>query len=215
MGFVSVLSFAHKLVGERLHVGDWAIDATVGGGNDTLFLIKCVGDSGHIIGFDIQEEALDAARTRISSEGIETDRVTLVLESHERMAAHVSLQNQANVGAVMFNLGYLPGGDLSVITTSVTTIPAIEAALRLIRVGGIVTIVVYPGHSGGDVEAAAVTEWCEQLPQREFQVLIYRFVNRQTAAPYLIAVEKLSIHTTDRHNSNGMHYTRSHISTNR
>jgi len=192
MGFVSVLSFAHKLVGERLHVGEWAIDATVGGGNDTLFLIKCVGASGHIIGFDIQEEALDAARTRISGEGIETDRVTLVLESHERMAAHVSQQNQGNVGAVMFNLGYLPGGDLHVITTSVTTIPAIEAALRLIRIGGIVTIVVYPGHSGGDVEAAAVTEWCEHLPQREFQVLIYRFANRQTAAPYLIAVEKLS-----------------------
>ncbi len=53
MGFMSVLSFAHKLISERLTLGDRAIDATVGTGADTLFLAKATGARGEVYGFDI------------------------------------------------------------------------------------------------------------------------------------------------------------------
>ncbi|MNF18635.1 putative rRNA methylase [compost metagenome] len=52
------------------------------------------------------------------------------------------------------------------------------------------TVVVYSGHPGGAEEADAVNRWAESLPQREFQVMCYRFMNQQNSPPYLIAVEK-------------------------
>lgn len=58
MGFLSVLSFAHKLTAERLSTGGLAIDATVGTGADTLFLAKAAGPRGGVYGFDIQPQAL-------------------------------------------------------------------------------------------------------------------------------------------------------------
>lgn len=61
MGFLSVLSFAHKLIAERLPPGGRAIDATVGTGADTLFLAKAAGPRGGVYGFDIQPQALALA----------------------------------------------------------------------------------------------------------------------------------------------------------
>ena len=190
MGFLSVLSMAHKLAGERIRFGDCAVDATVGGGNDTLFLAQAVGTAGKVFGFDIQEEALRRAAERLGKEDGIADRVTLFAGSHDRMESLVPERYHGSVAAVMFNLGYLPGGDHSIITTATTTIPALEAALRLIRAGGIVAIVVYPGHPGGDAEAQAVEAWSRELPQAGYQVLVYRFANQRSLPPYLIAIEK-------------------------
>lgn len=198
MGFLSVLSMAHKLVEERIREGDTAVDATIGGGNDTLFLARLVGTSGRVYGFDIQAEALERAKERLigadalhtDSQRLVTERVQLFLAGHEHMEDRVPASAHGKVAAVMFNLGYLPGGDHSVITNAQSTIPALAAALRLLRAGGVLTVVVYPGHPGGDEEAAAVADWCAGLPQAEAQVLVYRFANARNNPPYLIAIEK-------------------------
>jgi hypothetical protein len=102
----------------------------------------------------------------------------------------VPQDRHSKVAAVTFNLGYLPGADTAIITEQESTIPALEAALRLLRKGGIVTIVLYSGHDGGSEEAAAVERWAEKLPLAAFQVLRYQFANRSASAPYLLAVEK-------------------------
>lgn len=190
MGFLSVLSFAHKLAGERIGPGDCVVDATVGGGNDTLFLARAVGPKGVVFGFDIQEEALARTQARFIREGVPTRQVRLLHESHEHMEAAIPREFHGASTAVMFNLGYLPGGNHRLITQASTTLPALEAALRLLRPGGIVTIVVYPGHEGGDTEAEAVADWSAKLDQRGYQTLTYRFANQRGGAPYLIAVEK-------------------------
>ncbi len=190
MGFVSVLSFAHQLVKERLHPGDRAIDATVGNGNDTLFLAELTGRQGLVYGFDIQQEALDRTRERFVRAGSGMDNVQLILDSHERMAEHIAPKDRGAIAAVMFNLGYLPGADTSIITTAASTIPALDAALSLLRPRGIMTIVLYPGHEGGDVEASAVEAWASALPQADAQVLCYRLLNKHARAPYLLAIEK-------------------------
>jgi hypothetical protein len=90
----------------------------------------------------------------------------------------------------MFNLGYLPGFDHQITTTSNSTIISLNAAIRLLRAGGIITIVAYTGHAGGQEEANAVAEWASQLPQAQFNVLSYRFINQKNDPPFLIAVEK-------------------------
>lgn len=195
MGFMSVLSFAHKLIAERLKPGERAVDATVGTGADTLFLAKLLGPRGEIYGFDIQPAALTLAKERlhhaIVNSGDVLPPVTLLLESHAVMMEQVPHSWQGTVGAIMFNLGYLPSGDADkkIITQTDSSIAALEAALYLLRPGGIITAVLYPGHEGGDSEAAAIEAWAAAIPTDVAQSIIYRQLQR-TAAPYVIALEK-------------------------
>ncbi|MBP1967610.1 class I SAM-dependent methyltransferase [Paenibacillus aceris] len=191
MGFVSVLGFAHQLIGQRVQPGDTVIDATLGNGVDTVFLAKLAGRSGLVYGFDIQQQALDQTKMRLEKELPDaSSSVHLNLCSHALMETAVPEDRHGKVAAVTFNLGYLPGADPATITKQESTIPALEAALRLLRKGGIVTIVLYSGHEGGSEEAAAVEAWAQQLPLAAFQVLRYQFMNTSAHAPYLLALEK-------------------------
>ncbi len=192
MGFLSVLSFAHKLVGDRLQPGDTAVDATAGTGADTLFLAKACGPRGSVFSFDIQSEALALTRARLDKEAQDTiSSVTLMERSHEDMEAALPQGVHGKLGAVMFNLGYLPaqGADPLVITHTESTLKALNAAVGLLRPRGLLTVVLYPGHPGGDEEAAAVENWAAALPQSSGQVVLYR-QPQKPASPYLIAFEK-------------------------
>lgn len=192
MGFLSVLSFAHKEIEGRLRPGDAAIDATVGTGADTVFLAKAVGAKGRVYGFDIQEQALALTEQRISREPAGSlAPVTLFLASHGLMKECLPPEDHGSVGAVMFNLGYLPSqdADKQIITETGSTLQALEAALTLLRPKGIITAVLYPGHPGGEAEAAAVTNWASSLPQEICQSIVYRQLQRSDA-PYAIAIEK-------------------------
>ncbi|MBU5671893.1 class I SAM-dependent methyltransferase [Paenibacillus brevis] len=192
MGFQSVLSFAHKLVSERLQPGESAVDATAGTGADTLFLAGICGARGHVYAFDIQPQALQLTQTRLDKETtLRLSPVTLLLKSHADMGAALPLETHGKVGAVMFNLGYLPasGADQAVITSPHSTIPALDQALELLRPRGVLTAVLYPGHSGGREEAEKVEGWAAALSQGRGQALMYRQLQKPDS-PYLIAVEK-------------------------
>ncbi|MEW9699869.1 class I SAM-dependent methyltransferase [Paenibacillus sp. SI8] len=191
MGFVSVLSFAHQLISQRAQPGDTVVDATLGNGVDALFLAKLVGRRGRVYGFDIQQQALDQTEMRLRKELPDaSSSVHMSLCSHELMETAVPQDRHGKVAAVSFNLGYLPGADPHTITKQESTIPALEASLRLLRKGGVLTIVLYSGHDGGQQEADAVEQWTRQLPLAAFQVLRYQFANTNQQAPYLLAVEK-------------------------
>lgn len=191
MAIPSILECAHLLAARGVEPGGLAIDATVGNGHDTLFLVQEVGPDGRVVGFDIQTEALDATRERVHSEAPEaSERLHLLHAGHESMAGHLDEEVYGTVGAVMFNLGYLPGWDHSITTEPKTTRSALATSAKVLRPGGIITIVAYPGHEGGAVEAEAVLEWTSSLSQDAFRSLSYRFVNRPKEAPRLFAVEK-------------------------
>ena len=191
MGFPSVLTMAHRLAAERIRPGDAVIDATVGNGVDTLFLCLRVGRRGTVYGCDIQEEAIERTRRRLAERLSEPpQRLVLVRRSHHELDEIVDARDRGRVSAVMFNLGWLPHGDPSVVTRPETTLPALDAALTLLAPGGVLTVVAYPGHPGGDAEAEAVERWARSLPSDRFEALLYRFCNRADRSPYLIAVEK-------------------------
>jgi tRNA G37 N-methylase Trm5 len=191
MGFLSVLSTAHKWIAERTRPGDIVIDATAGGGVDALALAELVGPKGILYAFDIQGDALERTGRRLSALELQgrLPDVRLTLANHAEMKRHVAGGDAGRIAAVMFNLGYLPGGDPSVITEPESTLRALDSALSLLRPGGIMTCVLYPGHPGGDAEAAAVEAWAASLPQSAGQAVLYRQPQRE-AAPYLIAVER-------------------------
>ncbi|WP_046212973.1 class I SAM-dependent methyltransferase [Paenibacillus wulumuqiensis] len=195
MGFLSVLSYAHKLAAERLgSLGGpqaIAVDATAGTGADTLMLAQAAGAGGQVYSFDIQQQALDRTSERLGKYEYpdRLARTELVLDSHDRMKEHIPAELHGRLQAVMFNLGYLPAGDTSVITRPESTLPALTAALELLDVRGVLTIVLYPGHAGGAEEAEAVQQWASSLPTTAAQCIIYRQLQRSDA-PYLIAIEK-------------------------
>ena len=181
-----VTDLAQLLVARVLSAGDCAVDATVGNGHDTLFLAKAVGPSGRVYGFDVQAEALAMARRTVAG----MENVTLFHAGHERMADHLPAEAEGQIAAAMFNLGYLPGADAAVITRAETTLSALDLALILVRVGGVVSVVVYPGHDGGAGEADAVRAWARALPG-EFAASVHARVNTRTPAPELILIERL------------------------
>jgi len=184
MAFPRATEIAHLLVKERLQPGDHAVDATVGNGHDTLFLSRCVGATGRVDGFDIQAAAIAKARERVG----DCPSVSLHLRGHEEMETVVT----PGVMVVMFNLGYFPSGDKTVITRPDTTLPALAASLNLLAVGGLLTIVIYPGHPGGEDEAEQVGKWVGTLDPDHFRAVHYgpAETGSRVPSPYLIAVER-------------------------
>jgi methylase of polypeptide subunit release factors len=174
-------SLAQQLLAGCVEKGDRVIDATAGNGHDTLFLAELVGESGRVLAFDIQEEAIVSARERIQAAGF-SDRVTFHQASHASMADHGS---EGSFAAVMFNLGYLPGADHEVATGSDTLI-ALEAATSLLGKGGALSVVCYPGHEGGDAEAAEVERWMAGLPANGWRVAKYGAIGTRRPAPFLL-----------------------------
>ena len=152
---------AHDVIAGHLHTGDIVIDATMGNGHDTLFLAQRVGKTGHVYAFDLQQQAIEQTRGRLERHGV-ADRVTLFRNSHAEMAMALPPGIAGNVAAVVFNLGYLPGGEKSVTTTAGSTLTALDASLALLRPGGLISLLVYVGHPGGMDEDEAIREWLEK-----------------------------------------------------
>jgi tRNA A58 N-methylase Trm61 len=176
---------AHLLLERVISEGDLVIDATAGNGHDTVFLARCVGESGRVLAFDVQAAAIESTRRLLESADVSAN-VELFQESHARLADHVSA---GSVAAIMFNLGYLPGSDQSVITTTSETLIALEAAVQALRPGGWLCVICYPGHDGGNDEASAVESWLSSNAG-ELRVARYGMLGTLRPAPFLLAAVK-------------------------
>ncbi len=152
---------AQKQAGRFLSAGDIAIDATCGNGFDTLFLADKVGSKGVVYGVDIQPRAIEVARQKLLDVG-HFDRCRLVVGSHSDLITIVDSGHAGRVSVVMFNLGYLPFGDKTLVTLSSTTRVAMDHAFTLVRRCGLISVLAYPGHTGGFEEAKCIEEWVEQ-----------------------------------------------------
>jgi len=174
---------AQDIVEKVLKEDDFAVDATLGNGNDTLFLSSIL-NKGKVYSFDIQSYAVDKFKKVLDEKNIRN--VILINDGHENILKYIN----EPIKVVMFNLGYLPGGDQSIITKPDTTLKALEDSLKILKPGGIVTIVVYTGHVGGKEEEVALKNYIKSLDPKVFSVMQIKFVNRDEKAPYLIVIEK-------------------------
>ncbi len=189
MGLPAILDLARNMIASAIREGCAAIDGTVGRGKDTVFLAQCVGRNGIVFGFDVQEVALDSTRALVDSYDL-ADRVRLFHAGHELICETIRPILDRPLRAAMFNLGYLPDSDRSVITRPDTSIRALEGVLSLLDVGGTLTAALYTGHRGGLEEEALITSWCSALPADRFRVVRYEVLNR-SAAPSLVAVQRI------------------------
>ncbi|MDO4384164.1 MAG: class I SAM-dependent methyltransferase [Eubacteriales bacterium] len=171
---VSITERGHEILKAHLQKGDVAVDCTAGHGMDTLFLAERTGVEGKVHAFEIQQEAISELREKMNP----YPQVEIHSTSNVYLEEYV---RSANV--IMYNLGFLPGGNPELTTRTETTIQSLDSACRIVVPRGIISVVAYPGHPEGAKEAVAVEEFLRKLPSATFEVLTIRQTNRSPRTP--------------------------------
>lgn len=190
------LEMAHWMLKDIIKTNDVVVDATMGNGYDTQFLAEL---GANVYAFDVQEEALNATEKRLDDAGIKNQifeknlsnlltepSVNLVLSGHEKLSEYV----KEPIKAAIFNLGYLPKTDKSVVTKADTTLTALDALTNQLVVGGRIAIMIYYGHEGGMEKKDTVIKWTSSLPQKDWEVTSYAPLNQIHTPPILVLIEK-------------------------
>lgn len=182
---LNAVRMAHQLLLPRVRTAGLLVDATAGNGNDTLFLAVNSPPQAKIWAFDIQRAALDKTQALLAIHAV-VNKTELVLSSHINVDHYIDQP----IDIAMFNLGYLPGKDHYVTTTPASTIAALTAVLKLLNTGGIVSLVVYPGHPTGKLEAQMLQEFLPSLAQTVFTVGCWQMMNQIHNPPLLYIIER-------------------------
>jgi len=163
------LKLAHLCMESHVETGDVVVDATLGNGYDTLHLAQCIGEKGHVLGFDIQEAAVESTRMGLCEAALQ-ERVTLLCRSHAELKAAFDELSLMAPSLLVFNLGYLPGGDKSVVTVPDSTMACLRQGSELLNPGGAISLVAYRGHPGGMDEYEAVLVFLEELTEAGWKI---------------------------------------------
>ena len=190
MKHFSPVAVAHRFVRSLVRPGDLCVDATVGNGHDTALLAQLVGEAGQVLGFDVQVSALEAAQYSLAKHQLDK-RVALLHQGHETVSEVLSKRGASSLNLAMFNLGYLPGSNKSIVTQTESTLKALQLCLENLDSNGAISIVAYRGHDGGNEESMAVETWVEQLPVESFFCLRFeRWSHERGLTPVFFWVRK-------------------------
>ena len=185
-GDLNSLVLSHLVLKQHIKEGDFCIDATAGRGRDTAYYCSLVGETGRVLAFDIQQAALDSTAQLLEQEGY-TSRTTLILDSHSNMASYAA---PGSVDAIGFNFGWLPGGDRRIFTMPESSIPAINAGLELLRVGGLMCLGIYYGKESGFAERDGLLAFLPTLDYRKYTVMETHFCNRPNNPSISVVIVK-------------------------
>ena len=187
--FQTPIDLAHDYWKRLLKMGDTVVDATCGNGHDTAMLasiLESVG-GGTIAAIDLQESAVNETKQRCASLNVPSH-----VDCHFYTQSHVEFPSQilpGTVALIVYNLGYLPGGDKSITTLTSSTLKSLENALPLIKSGGVISMTCYPGHAEGKNEEKQILEFVENLPPEHWSCCYHRWLNRRQA-PSLLLIQK-------------------------
>lgn len=181
---IDLLATEKALLAPHLRAGGAAADFTMGNGHDTLWLSREMGEGGRVYAFDVQQQALDSTKALLEKENAPRN-YTLIRDSHHRCEQYI--REKLCVG--MFNLGWLPGGDKRITTLRETTLPALQASIRLLDDDGGILLAVYPGHEEGRLEGELITEYLASLDRRRICCSQFRIVN-SLSSPFFFLIEK-------------------------
>lgn len=182
-----ITEWCHHFIKVHVSAGDCCIDATAGNGNDTLLLCELVGGTGKVFAFDIQEEAVANTKRRLSEHGV-LKRAQVMLESHANMGKYVE---KDSVSCIVFNFGYLPGGDHALATKEDTSIAAIHEGLKLLKKGGMMSLCIYSGGDSGFRERDAILNELRKLDKKKYLVIVSEYYNRPNNPPIPAMIIKL------------------------
>jgi hypothetical protein len=185
----SPIHLAHFYWDLLLKEGDSALDATCGQGKDSLFLAKKIlkKGNGRLVVMDIQKEALEKTRALLE-EHVDQEALNQV-QYIESCHSQIDLASPNIFKLIVYNLGYLPGGNKELTTLLESSIQSFEKALQLLSVQGYLSITCYPGHPSGKVEKDGILLWAKSLP-KSFTCCHHQWVNRSDSSPSLLLIQK-------------------------
>lgn len=190
--FCSHIDLAHKMWKELVKPGDKVIDATCGNGQDTKVLAKLAltEDSGEIFAIDIQHSAIESSKKALSQEFSQElmARIFFFERCHATFPEHILPQS---IKLIVYNLGYLPGGNKTLTTESDTSLKSIINAQNLLQEGGLISVTCYPGHESGKYEEAKILEYITSLDPKIWSCSHNRWINRKNS-PSLALIQKSS-----------------------
>jgi len=188
--FQSHIDLAHRYWREVLAEGDTVIDATCGNGHDTLFLAESSLATGlcRIYSLDLQFDAIKKAKEYIYSKLQDDvcDNIHFVQQCHAVFPKEIT---KHSVKLVIYNLGYLPGGDKSITTNVDSTLQSVNSAMDLLVDGGVISITCYPGHPEGEREQDALVDLLRNLDPTVWSCCHHRWCNRNKS-PSLLLIQK-------------------------
>lgn len=182
-----ITEWCHHFIKNQVRSGDLCIDATMGNGNDTELLCRLAGPDGQVLAFDIQKQALIQTKKRLREAGA-PDNYRLILDSHSHMDHYAA---KASVSCIVFNFGYLPGGDHTLATGPATSIPAVAQGLRLLKKGGLMSLCIYSGGDSGFEERDALLPYLKNLDSRKYLVVLSSYYNRPKNPPIPVLIYRL------------------------
>lgn len=176
----SILNKVKQIIDKHVKYKDLIVDATIGNGNDSLFISNYLKE-GHLYGFDIQNKALENTKKLLDENHF--TNYTLFLENNKNIEQKLNhLKNK--ISLVIYNLGYLPGGDKNITTNTEDTIKSLKGSLNLLNHKGIILMTIYPGHLEGKKEGEHIIKY---LNENNIHYQIYRNTDNEIA-PYLIEI---------------------------
>ncbi len=166
--------------------GDGVIDATCGNGHDTLFLATL--PLSYLVAFDIQKEAIEQTQNRLKQQLSVSDLaiVTLFHRSHEDFSNMPPQPKPPRL--IVYNLGYLPGGDKTVTTRAESTRNSVNSALSFIHPEGALSITCYPGHPEGRHEKELLLDFLANLSPTQWKISHDEW-NQRPDSPSLLWVQ--------------------------
>ena len=98
----------------------------------------------------------------------------------------------APVRVVIFNLGYLPGGNKERTTCADSTLAALRAAMELLAPDGVICITMYSGHPEGKREKAALLEFASALDAGRWHTAYVSMPNQKHDPPEILLITRKS-----------------------
>lgn len=182
-----ITEWCHHFIEKHVKPGDFCIDATMGNGHDTLLLCQLVGTGGKVLAFDIQKLAYENTLKRLQEAGV-PQNYQLILDSHSHMNQYAGTDS---VNCIIFNFGYLPGGDHNLSTKASSSIAAIEQGLTLLKKGGLMSLCIYSGGDSGFEERDALLSYLKELDHKKYLVILSSYYNRPKNPPIPVLIWKL------------------------
>lgn len=176
---LNALGLSHQFMAAHIREGAFCIDATAGKGRDTLFLCQLVGESGRVLALDIQADAVAQTTALLTTEGV-AHRAQVIETCHSRLGEYAAPDS---VDGIMFNFGWLPGGDHNTFSHADTSVAAVRTALDLLKVGGVMTLCLYYGRQNGTAERDAILAFLPTIDSRRYTVIRGDFANRTGDVP--------------------------------
>ncbi|MGI6608273.1 MAG: tRNA (mnm(5)s(2)U34)-methyltransferase [Erysipelotrichaceae bacterium] len=169
------------LIKQYLNKDSISVDMTSGNGNDTLFLAL---NSRKVYGFDIQQIAIENTDKLLKENGLKNYK--LICDNHTEIDKYLNEQ----VDVFVFNFGYLPKSDKTITSTAESSLTALKKALKLLKIGGLISMTLYYGHENGEIEGENILKYVEKLDYSDYHVLYIKSVNQKNKPPEIVLITR-------------------------